>query len=76
VVGNLWNWRRTREEKKDMITDRNPNLSFTAYDSIHGDQNQYPKQIVLFFTKIIQLSYKDHYMAIYSLQHVHYTCNY
>jgi len=35
-----------------------------------------PKQIAsFFFIKIIQF-FKDHYMAIYSLQHVHHTCNY
>jgi len=34
-VGILWNWRRTREEKKDMIADSNPDLRFTTYDSIH-----------------------------------------
>jgi len=28
-VGIWWNWGRTREERKDMITDRNPDLGFT-----------------------------------------------
>jgi len=42
-------WERTREEKKDMIVDHNLNLGFTAYDSVNGDQNQYPKQIASFF---------------------------
>jgi len=54
VMGILYNWGRTREKRKDMIADRNPDLGFTAYDSIHGDQNQYPKQIASFFIKIIQ----------------------
>ena len=27
---------KIREEKKYMIADRNPDLGFTAYDSIHG----------------------------------------
>ena len=35
VVGILWNWERTREEIKDLIADRNPDLGFTAYNSIH-----------------------------------------
>jgi len=35
VVGCWWNWGRTGEEKKDMIVNRNPYLSFTAYDSIN-----------------------------------------
>jgi len=29
-----------------MITDCNPNHDFTAYDSIHGDPEPIPKQIV------------------------------
>jgi len=33
--GILWNWGRTREERKDMIMNRNPDLNFTAYDSIY-----------------------------------------
>ena len=37
VVGIWWNWGRTKEEMKDMIADRNSDLGFTAYDSIHGD---------------------------------------
>ena len=46
---------KTKREKKDMITDRNPNLGFTVYDLIHRNQNQYPKQIASFFIiKIIQ----------------------
>ena len=49
VVGILWNWGRIREKKKDMITDHNSDLGFTAYDSIQRDQNQYPKQIASFF---------------------------
>jgi len=53
-VGIWWNWGRKREEKKDIIADRNRDLGFTAYDSIHRDQNQYPKQIASFFIKIIQ----------------------
>jgi len=32
-----------------MTADRNSDLDFTAYDSIHRDQNQYPKQIASFF---------------------------
>jgi len=35
VVGILWNWGRTREKRKDMITNRHPDFGFTAYDSIH-----------------------------------------
>jgi len=60
-----------------MIANHNPDVGFTAYDSIHKDQNQYQKQIAsLFIIKIILSFFKDHYMVIYSLQHVHYTCNY
>ena len=36
VVGMLWNWGWTREERKDMIADCNPDLGFTAYNSING----------------------------------------
>ena len=32
-----------------MIADRNLDLGFIAYDLIHGDQNQYTKQISSFF---------------------------
>ena len=28
-----------REREKDMIVDQNPDLGFTAHDSIHRDQN-------------------------------------
>jgi len=35
MVEILWNWGRTRKERKDLIADRNPDLGFTAYDSIH-----------------------------------------
>jgi len=36
VVGILWNWGGTREEMKDIIANRNPDLGFTDYDSSHG----------------------------------------
>jgi len=51
-----------------MIADRNLDLGFTAYDSIHGDQNQYPKQIASFFYQNHSIIFKDHYMNIYSVQ--------
>jgi len=35
VVKILLNWGRIREEKEDMIADRNLDFGFTAYDSIH-----------------------------------------
>ena len=35
-----------------------------------------PKKIASFFYHNHSIIFKDHYMAIYSLQHVHYTCNY
>ena len=75
VVGILWNWERTREERKDMIADRNPDLGFTAYDSIHGIKiNTKSKQLYKF--NLNHHFFKDHYMTLYSLQHVHYMCNY
>jgi len=50
-----WGFRRIGEEEgfwiSGMTTDRNSGLGFTAYDSIHGDQNHYPKQIASFFIK-------------------------
>jgi len=35
VMEIWWNWGRTREKKKDMIPDCNPDLDFITYDSIH-----------------------------------------
>ena len=40
---------KDKRGKETYDRDRNPDLTFTVYDSIHGDQNQYPKQIASFF---------------------------
>jgi len=34
-IGDLVELGMNKEEKKDMILDRNPDLGFTSYDSIH-----------------------------------------
>ena len=56
--GMLVKLEKTREERKDMIADRNPDLGFTAYDSIHRDQNQYPKQIASFFHQKLSIIFQ------------------
>jgi len=76
VVRILWNWGKTREERKDMTADRNPDPSFTAYDSIHEIKINTQSKWLHFFYQNHSIIFKNHYMAIYRLKHVHYTCNY
>jgi len=61
---------------KDMIVDRNLYLGFIAYDSIYGIKINTKANSFIFFYHNHSIIFKDRYMIIYSLQHVHYTYNY